>query len=156
LELTAHFLRLFSYDTWANGEVIRAMKGANPLPQKSLKLMAHVWAAERVWWDRLQSNAQSVAVWPDWTVSECESRATEMERLWKHYLGTRTEADFAGAVSYINSKGEAFTSTPYDILVHVITHSAHHRGQIAVDMRAAGFTPAYTDYIHGVRQGLVE
>jgi len=38
----------------------------------------------------------------------------------------------------------------------VITHSTYHRGQIAADLRAAGVQPAYTDFIHGVRQGLIE
>jgi len=42
-----------------------------------------------------------------------------------------------------------------DILTHVLLHSAYHRGQIAVDLRAAGLTPAYTDYIHAVRQGKI-
>jgi uncharacterized damage-inducible protein DinB len=40
--------------------------------------------------------------------------------------------------------------------MQVIMHSAYHRGQIASDMRAAGFTPAYTDFIHAIRQGFVE
>jgi uncharacterized damage-inducible protein DinB len=34
-------------------------------------------------------------------------------------------------------------------------HSAYHRGQIAADMRAAGFEPVYTDFIHAVRQGYI-
>jgi uncharacterized damage-inducible protein DinB len=43
-----------------------------------------------------------------------------------------------------------------DILTHVLLHSAYHRGQIASQTRAAGGTPAYTDFIHAVRQGFVE
>jgi uncharacterized damage-inducible protein DinB len=35
-------------------------------------------------------------------------------------------------------------------------HSAYHRGQIASLMRAGGGIPAYTDFIHAVRQGLIE
>jgi uncharacterized damage-inducible protein DinB len=38
----------------------------------------------------------------------------------------------------------------------VLFHSAYHRGQIASQMRAAGFTPAYTDFIHAVREGFIE
>jgi uncharacterized damage-inducible protein DinB len=38
-------------------------------------------------------------------------------------------------------------------LIHVLFHSAYHRGQIALQMRASGLTPAYTDFIHAVRQG---
>lgn len=60
------------------------------------------------------------------------------------------------AVSYKNSKGELWTSTVQDVLTHVLMHSAYHRGQIASQMRANGQTPAYTDFIHAVRQGLIE
>jgi uncharacterized damage-inducible protein DinB len=35
-------------------------------------------------------------------------------------------------------------------------HSAYHRGQIAFQMRQTGHAPAYTDFIHGVRQGHVK
>jgi uncharacterized damage-inducible protein DinB len=59
-------------------------------------------------------------------------------------------------VSYTNSKGELWTSTVEDILTHLVIHSAYHRGQIASDLRSAGREPAYTDYIHAVRQGLIE
>jgi len=38
----------------------------------------------------------------------------------------------------------------------VLMHSAYHRGQVALEMRSAGLQPAYTDFIHGVRQGFVE
>ncbi len=31
-----------------------------------------------------------------------------------------------------------------------------HRGQVASDVRASGGVPAYTDYIHALRQGLIE
>ena len=55
-----------------------------------------------------------------------------------------------------NSKGEPWTSRVEDILLHVVMHSAYHRGQIASDVRASGHTPAYTDFIHCVRQGFIE
>jgi uncharacterized damage-inducible protein DinB len=43
-----------------------------------------------------------------------------------------------------------------EILTHVTIHSAYHRGQIASDVRSAGLEPAYTDYIHAVRQRFLE
>jgi uncharacterized damage-inducible protein DinB len=41
-------------------------------------------------------------------------------------------------------------------LTHVLFHSAYHRGQIALHLRASGFTPASTDFIHAVRAGFIE
>ncbi len=43
-----------------------------------------------------------------------------------------------------------------DILTHVVLHSAYHRGQIASQVRSGGEQPAYTDFIHAARQGLIE
>jgi uncharacterized damage-inducible protein DinB len=40
--------------------------------------------------------------------------------------------------------------------MHLITHSAYHRGQVAMTVRAAGSTPAYTDFIHSIRKGFVK
>ena len=59
-------------------------------------------------------------------------------------------------IEYRNSKGEPWSSRVEDILTHVLFHSAYHRGQVALEMRAAGLEPAYTDFIHAVRQGFVE
>ena len=59
-------------------------------------------------------------------------------------------------ITYKNSKGEAWNSTVQDVLTHVLMHSAYHRGQIAGQVRAGGETPAYTDFIHAARQGLIE
>ncbi len=156
MDLTNHLRRLFAYDDWANREVLAGMRATGTAPARSLKLMAHIFAAERLWLERLEQKKQSVPVWPEFTLEQCEAQAAELPVLWKKYLGGRAEADLARAISYKNSKGESWNSRKDDILMHVILHSAYHRGQIAADMRAAGFTPAYTDFIHGVRQGFVE
>ena len=75
---------------------------------------------------------------------------------WRDYLSDDSPDPLDRSASYKNSKGEPWTSSVRDILTHVFMHSAYHRGQIATDMRQAGHVPAYTDFIHGVRQGLVE
>ena len=64
--------------------------------------------------------------------------------------------DLIRMVEYRNSKGEAWSNRVEDILTHVLMHSAYHRGQIALEMRASGAQPAYTDFIHAVRQGFLE
>ncbi len=156
MDLVEHLQRLFAYDDWANREVLAVLQQAETVPARSLKLVSHVLSAERLWLERLQQQKHTLSVWPDCTLQECETEAAELSVLWKNYLDTANEAGLSHPVSYRNSKGENWTNRKDDILLHVIMHSAYHRGQIATDMRAAGFTPASTDFIHGVRQGLVE
>lgn len=148
--------RQFAYDAWANHEVLAAIRVNSTGQERSLQLMAHVLAAERLWLERLKQQPQSTPVWPQAGVEACEKQADVMARLWHDHLELMTAGDVGQSVSYKNSKGEPWTNTILDVLTHVILHSAYHRGQIASHMRANGQTPAYTDFIHGVRQGLIE
>ena len=154
MAMIAYFQRLFAYDEWANREVLTSIQASTSVP--SLKFFAHILSAERLWLERLLGQPQTLPVWPDFTLDQCRLQVAELPGLWKDYLGSLTEDKLALDLTYKNTKGESWTNSRCDILTHVIMHSAYHRGQIAVDMRTAGFTPAYTDFIHGVRQGFVE
>jgi uncharacterized damage-inducible protein DinB len=149
---TKDLQHLFNYDEWANREILTVLKKSGT--DRSRKLLAHILSAERLWLERIQQKPQSIAVWPDPSLERCEKEFDDLAAAWKRYL--QSEADLERTVTYKNSKGEPWSSREEDILLHVITHSAYHRGQIAADLRAAGIQPAYTDFIHGVRQGLVE
>jgi len=156
VNLADYLRRQFENDEWANREVLAAMRASGNATQRSLQLMAHLLSAERVWLERLKQQRQSSPVWPQSGLDECEAHAAEMGGLWREYLDLITAGDVNQSVSYKNSKGEEWTSAIVDILTHVVLHSAYHRGQIASHMRESGQTPAYTDFIHGVRQGLVK
>lgn len=151
-----HMQRLFSYDDWANREVLGALQALQVAPPRSVKLLSHILSAEKLWYERLQVQRPTYPVWPDFSLEHCQLEAEEMPRLWKAYLHSLKEEGLTRLLSYKNTKGESFSSPKQDILMHVIMHSAYHRGQIAADVRAAGFVPPYTDFIHAARQGFLD
>lgn len=153
MNLADSLRRQFVYDEWANQEVIAALRSQGA-DERSLQLMAHTISAERLWLERIQQRPQNSPVWPNADLDQCEAQAAEVSRLWGEYLELITAGDLSQPVTYKNTKGEAWTSGVGDILTHVLMHSAYHRGQIASHMRENGKTPAYTDFIHAVRQGL--
>jgi uncharacterized damage-inducible protein DinB len=148
--------RFFTYDSWANREVLNSLSHANSPVPRAVKLMAHIVGAEEIWYSRLCSRNPELPVWPELDVTACRREQERLSTLWSTYLRQLTPESLSSTISYKNSKGESWTSKIEDVLMHVVMHSAYHRGQIASDMRAAGSTPAYTDFIHGVRQGLIE
>jgi uncharacterized damage-inducible protein DinB len=148
------YRRQFDYDQWANHQVLLAIESSGA-DGRSLALLAHILSAERLWLERIQQEPQSSPVWPPASLEICAAQVEETGRLWREYLKHRTEDDLSETVSYRNSKGEMWASNVADILTHMILHSAYHRGQIASHMRGQGKTPAYTDFIHAVRQGFV-
>jgi uncharacterized damage-inducible protein DinB len=151
-----HLRRQFAYDEWANREVLARLRSSVRPAARPLQLLAHILSAERLWLERIRKQPQSLPVWPDFTLDQCESQIAELAQLWRTLLNQLDSEGLSAKVTYKNSKGEPWNSTVEDILTHVLLHSAYHRGQIAIQMRTAGEQPAYTDFIHAVRQGLVE
>jgi uncharacterized damage-inducible protein DinB len=147
--------RLFAYDDWANREVLAGLSDAGKNVPQSQRWISHILAAEEVWLSRLRRDGAKPAVWPERSLEDCRTVAENLREAWRDLLASTSEQGTAQPVSYTNSKGEAYSSTVGDILMHVVMHSAYHRGQIAADMRAAGVEPVYTDLIHAVRQGKV-
>ena len=170
MELLEHLRRQFAYDAWANREVLAGLKmtvkmtelkmtelkmSDRPSP-RPLQLLAHILSAERLWLERILQQPQSLPVWPDFTLEQCETQIADLAQRWQEYLCQLSTAALADKVAYKNSRGEPWASTVEDVLTHVTLHSAYHRGQIASQLRAGGETPAYTDYIHAIRQDLIE
>jgi uncharacterized damage-inducible protein DinB len=153
----ADYLKLqFAYDEWANREVITVLRANSIATGRPVQLLAHILSAARLWLERLQRQAQSQPVWPEFSLDQCQAHTAELGQLWREYLKQSSPSFLTDQVTYKNTKGEPWTSTAQDILTHVVMHSAYHRGQIASEMRASGYTPAYTDFIHAVRKGLIK
>ena len=155
MTLLNYLQREFNYDSWANREQARVLSGLSEPSAAAVKLLNHIVAAQWLWLDRLQQRPQRTAVWPELSLADCDGQLRELEREWQSYLGGLTEDKLASACSYRNSKGEAWTNNVLDILTQLVLHAAHHRGQIALEIRQSGNAPAPTDYIHAVRQGLL-
>jgi uncharacterized damage-inducible protein DinB len=150
-----NFQRLFSYDSWANQQLISALESTGISLPRSFKALAHIVSAEKLWWERLNLKPQTYPVWPEFTLAQCRVEAEQMPELWEKYLMAQSDDSLAQQVHYKNTKGESFSNRAADILQHVIIHSTHHRGQIVADLRAAGHTPPYIDFIHAVRQNMI-
>ncbi len=158
------FLRMFAYDYWANRECLAAMRAAESVSPDTVGRMAHILSAQKLWLERILKQRQSMPVWPASTIDDCVALAEETSSAWRSYLmqlttqlGTHLPpGSLDDQIEYRNSKGQAWSSRVEDVLTHVLFHSAYHRGQIALQMRASGMEPAYTDFIHAVRYGFVE
>ena len=142
--------RLFDYDYWANREEVRHLRALRNPPERAIKILAHIIGTEWLFLGRLRRNPKPAIVWPDLTLDAIAAQIEQLAREWPKEFGR------IDAVEYVNSKGEKWSSRADDILSHVLFHGAYHRGQIATLVRQGGETPAYTDYIHCVRQGFIE
>jgi uncharacterized damage-inducible protein DinB len=148
------YTRLLRYDAWANGETLSSLRSGNPVP-KAWRWMGHIVGSGELWLARLRDEAPAMTVWPDLDLDRCTAGVARLAEQWPRYLETLRDDDLAEGVGYRNSRGEYWTSTVADILTHVAMHGSYHRAQIAAAVRESGGEPAYTDFIHAARQGLL-
>lgn len=148
--------RMLQHNHWANAEVLRGLARLPRDLPAARALLAHIIAAELLWLHRIGVVSERPAVWPEWSLGQCEERLAMLPPEWDRVLASLVApASGDREVAYTNSKGERFHSRVEDIVLHVLLHGSYHRGQVALRVRDAGGEPVYTDFIHAVRQGLV-
>lgn len=146
-----YFIRLFSYDAWANRQMNGLIAEFGDMEQPR-RWMAHLLAAQQIWLARCKGlPAPLGALWPDNNTDEMESFITVNDADWLSYLETLQPEDFERVITYKTLKGNGFENTLSDILAHVINHGTHHRAQIGQHLKHAGATLPATDYILYVR-----
>jgi len=144
-------VKSFAYDAWANELTLSSLRDQGDAGDYARRLFAHVLAAQAIWLARLEGERPTIEVWPTLTMDQISRYVRELPRRWETFLADSVE-DLDQVCSYTNSAGLHFQTPTWDILMHVIAHSAYHRGQVALELRRVGLTPAVTDFIAYTRR----
>jgi uncharacterized damage-inducible protein DinB len=157
MPLSVDTLRLqLDYSSWATQ---RLLDVAAKLPPEELTrdfqtsdkcvldTLVHIYAADRIWLSRALAEPRATFVDPedrDLTVLQTEWPA--LHQHWK--LWTRDFSDFDVAekkISFEDMRGNPYTKPVWQIVLHVVNHATHHRGQVSGFLRAMGHTPPPLD-----------
>lgn len=133
---------LFAHEKWANKELLQAA-GDSP-SERFIELMSHILFAQTFWINRVNGNKNLGHPWdsvPLDKMSDC------IQDNYEEILQLVKLKGFDEIVKYKNSKGEEYSNSTIDILMHLLLHSQYHRGQIASEIKASGNSVPGTDYI---------
>jgi uncharacterized damage-inducible protein DinB len=138
------------FDNWANLETLTTLKIGDS-PSQGIDVLAHIVTVSQLWLSRVAGTPCPPSMWPRWELTTIEAQLDSCFARWKNYLG----AGHLGATFYYaNSRDEACSNTPEEVIIELICHSAHHRGQVALLLRQNGSEPAAsTDFIRALRYG---
>jgi len=146
-----YLVHLFSYDNTMNRVWLDALRNVPDLEPRIRTIFNHLLQAKQIWIMRLHGeDLTDVPVWPDLTWDACTALITENETAYTAYLQDDT-LELTASFTYPNSKGQTFSNTIQDALMHVLLHSSYHRGQLALALRQHGHEPLVTDYIFHMR-----
>jgi uncharacterized damage-inducible protein DinB len=144
---------MYQHLDWANRRLIALIDRDPEHTRPVMHLLWHLAAAERVWLLRLRNeNSSAQPVWPTLSRDDVGALVVQNRDGYAQFLSTVTDDGLTSDVVYTNQHGRTFRTRSDDILIHVATHGAYHRGQIAMGVRSAGGEPVNTDYIAYVRE----
>jgi uncharacterized damage-inducible protein DinB len=150
----AKYRQLFDYDYWANAETLASLESAPSAREKTRRIFNHVIGAQRTWLARFGNPAPPAAQpWPDLPAETWAPAIEELRQQWKGMLDQLTPERLAGDLVYKTTQGVECRTPIADVLMHLVLHSAYHRGQVAAAIREAGGKPAVTDYVVFLRLG---
>ena len=151
-------LRLhLDYSAWASNRMLEA---ASKLTEEELSrdfktsdktiagTLAHAFAADRVWLGRVQGNPPASFIDDqDRQLDVLKKEWPALQQRWKQWSMPLTDQDVLAKISYKDLKCNSYETPLWQILLHVVNHATHHRGQASGFLRAMGHTPPPLDLI---------
>jgi uncharacterized damage-inducible protein DinB len=158
MPVTADTLRLhFDYSAWASQRLMEAASKLTPeelardfktSDKNVLDTLVHVFAADRIWLSRVQGEPRATFVDPaDREFSALEREWPVLYARWQEWLTPLTDDGARAKIAYRDMKGNPYEQPLWQIVLHVVNHATHHRGQAAGFLRSMGHTPPPLDLI---------
>ena len=145
--------KLFEYDNQMNRKLLPYIKQGRETENSGWNIFAHLVITKKIWLKRLQGEAWShLSIWPEAGHEELESWLDENQHAFHTFLAEKSPEDLNQPFRYKNSKGKQFENRVIDTLLHLVTHGAYHRGQIAKLIKKSGQNPPNTDFITHIRE----
>jgi uncharacterized damage-inducible protein DinB len=146
------------YHEWATGQILEETV---PLPSEQLvkplggsfgsvyETLVHLYQADCIWRDRLMGRPTGQLT--DYEAPGC---TYDLQKAWTDMLAEMvawaerlTEEDWHGEMSYKTLRGVAYETPRWQMILHVVNHGTHHRGQITNMLRQLGIKPRNLDLI---------
>ncbi len=143
-----YFLDLFEYNKWANERMLIELEQMDQPTERLILIYGHLISAQILWLNRIKDLPTApFPLWHVYKLRELRTMTEESTTNWVNYLHDHKFETFEEMIFYKNTKGRKYESTIREIITQVISHSAYHRGQMALLLRESGIEPPPTDYI---------
>ena len=159
MAVSAEALRThLDYTAFASSRLVDAAANLSPseltrdfqtADRSVLGTLAHVYAADRVWLGRIHGHPPRKLLDPevDLHLSVLQTDWPAILTRWKDWATGLTDDSAQTALAFTDLKGNRHQQPLWQIVLHVVNHGTHHRGQVSGMLRALGHTPPPLDLI---------
>ncbi len=114
-----------------------------------LGTLVHIFAADRVWLARVRGQVQQFVSEEDRSLDALQKNWPVVYEGWRQVI---SEVPIEREIAYTDLKGNPYTTPLSQIILHVVNHGTHHRGQVSGMLRTMGHAPPQLDLIRYYRE----
>jgi uncharacterized damage-inducible protein DinB len=150
------------YTVWASRRILDAAACLAPdeltrdfgTSDKSvLGTLLHVYGGDLVWIERMHGTSLTARPYDAHaTLATLQEGWPRVWERWREFGASLTPEAADAEIAYSTFKGVPYRSAAWEIILHVVNHGTHHRGQAAGFIRAMGKTPPVLDLMEFYRQ----
>ena len=156
MHVSIETLRLhIDYTVWASRRILEAAAGLSmgeltrdfgTADKSVLGTLLHVYGGDAIWIERMHGTSLSSRPYDEQaSLATLQSEWPRVWERWKNYVGALTEETAEAEIAYTTFKGAPYRTPVWQIILHVVNHGTHHRGQAAGFLRTMGKTPPVLD-----------
>ena len=158
--LASHLQRLVRYHGWAYGQLSESLlhlddtqyRAANGLFFGSIHgPLNHLAVVDRLWLARVCGDAPPFARLDAVAEDQLPALAAYLQQgvaAWLAHIHPLDDAALMQPLHYRNVKGEPYSKPLADVVLHLVNHGTHHRGQISAALTALGQPAPVLDYLY--------
>jgi len=150
---------LFAQKTWANAELYDCMTSVDPVQHAeplhaAIRMLNHIYVVDRIFRAHLlgephgytQANTEETPL-----LGELHFAVAETDLWFETYLAGLNADALAESLAFSFTDGDAGRMTREEMLSHVITHGAYHRGNVGQMLKGISVAPPrdlLTKFLH--------
>jgi uncharacterized damage-inducible protein DinB len=145
-----------AYSAWASQRLVQAaaelteeelLRDFQTADRSVLGTLVHAFAADRIWLTRLRKDPPQYSSERDHRLSVLQNEWPELYRQYDEWLGGLNDDAVRADFTYQDMRGREWTQPIWKLLLHVVNHATHHRGQASGFLRTMGRVPPVLDLV---------
>src|SRR5437763_13492726 len=132
---------MLAYSAWASRRLVDAAAQLPPeqltrdfgtADKSVLGTLVHVFAADRIWLARVAKNVpEQFTSDADYQLSVLQNDWPQLQDKWREWAAGLTDEAAAADLCYRDMRGNEWRQPIWQLVLHVVNHGTHHRGQAA-------------------------
>ena len=161
--MTAEILKThINYTVWASARLLEAASALSSdelerdfqtADKSVLGTLVHIFAADRAWYHRVQGTPRATFIdAADRTLPALLNAWPTYHQKSQQQMTTETDESIQRIVTFTDLKGKQHQQPFWQIVLHMVNHGSHHRGQVSGFIRSMGKVPPQLDLIFYYRE----